>query len=185
MSARGLGDINLGEEVVPSLTQFRHTMELAGFLDAKKTVFRLTPEFHQLRAQSGFREIYPRLFKAHRLELDWSNYRAGRPYTILQAGMLFHLFLFAGFGHEWRAISDYFGFFDRAFPQILGVEGGSPEELRDAYEGSVCINWAVVFGIVDVSEDSESIRATPLLQDVVRFTPEVRQLFSHGLSSGS
>ena len=174
--AKGYDQLAIEEDHFPVLALFRWIMHFAGFLEVKKTVLRLTPEFHELRQRSGYREIYPRLFRAYSDDLDWADDPEEPDYPMLQRSMLFHLFLFKRLGSKWRDVEDYYSSFHKAFPQIVSVEGGSEEQLADAYLNRVVFGWNILFGIMEFNAE-EQIRATPFLDDLVIFSPQIQKLF--------
>jgi len=165
----------LREDEFPILGLFRWTMHFAGFLDAKKTFFRLTPEFHELHQRSGFREIYPRLFRTYYERIEWASGDWLPDYPILQRAMLFNLCLYKRYGKKWRDMGDYFKFFHRAFPQIVEIEGGNKQELLDAYTTRVSCHWSHLFGILEFTKKGK-VCATPLLDNLVHFSPKVSKL---------
>ncbi|MDJ0841705.1 MAG: hypothetical protein QNK37_34685 [Acidobacteriota bacterium] len=165
------------EDQFPILSQFRWTMNFAGFLDIKKTTIRLTPDFFALYQRSGFREIYPRLFHTYCEEYNWAADEWDPEYKIIQQAVPFHLYLYKRFGNQWRNPEEYFSFFQRAFPQTVALEGGSEQTLANVYRERVCDRWSYLFGIVEFREEGETrIRASSLLDQLVHFSPQIKKL---------
>ncbi len=89
--------------------------------------------------------------------------------------MLYNLFLYKRFGNKWRDTVDYFNLFHGTFPQIVSVEGGSKQELSEAYLKRVAYSWSHLFGIMEYTIEGKA-SATPLLGHFVNFSPKINRL---------
>ncbi len=159
----------------------RFVAQSAGLIRKFDGKFVLTKACQKLLAESGLSKIYPKLLRTYATKLAWASWDFEDDLRTIQHSFCFSLFLLAKFGDEWRPTSFYADKIAQAFPHLLTeaeeVSWSTPEkEFRDAYENRMMRRFGKAFGLIETEEDGSkytrkivSLRATPLLKEVVEF----------------
>lgn len=168
----------------PELETTRVVAQLAGLIRKYRGKFILSRECRQLLAESGFRAIYPRLFRAYVDDFNWEYRDPYQECPLIQQAVVFSLYLLVTFGDRPRPQAFYESCFLKAFPQVLDRIAASPRygtdpelEFRVTYTRRTLEHFLAFFGLARAKplltertygRDYEVIQ-TPLLGEVVQF----------------
>lgn len=123
----------------PELETTRVVAQLAGLIRKYKGRFILGRECRKQMADSGFKVVYPKLFKTYLESFNWEFRDPFREAPLIQQTAIFSLYLLARYGDSPRPQVFYEDCFVRAFPQAVAqtvptaYSRNPEEELRAAY----------------------------------------------------
>lgn len=167
----------------PELETTRVVAQLAGLIRKYKGRFILGRECRKQMAGSGFKAVYPKLFKTYLETFNWEFRDPFRGARLIQQSVLFSLYLLARYGDSPRPQVFYEDCFVRAFPQAVAQIVPTPyssnpeEELRAAYTRRTLNHCFEFFGIVKAKRLNTErtygrdyrVAKTPLLDEAIRF----------------
>jgi hypothetical protein len=171
------------EKDFPELEATRIVAQLAGLIRKYKGRFILGRECRKLMAGSGFKAIYPKLFRTYLETFNWDFRDAFREAPLIQQTALFSLYLLARYGDSPRSQVFYEDCFVRAFPQAVAQIIPTPysrnpeEELRAAYTRRILNYCFEFFGLAKAKllntqrtygRDYRVVK-TALLDEAIRF----------------
>ncbi len=172
------------ESAFMSLHVARLVATFAGLMRKHRGTFQLTRKGRASFERHGLAGVYPALLRTYATRLEWSSLDGFPRVPIVQASFAFALVLLVRFGHSTRPATFYVERWLRAFPGIEDVfeplvpvttAGRSRVDARGQFEhcfrGRVLERFFAYFGLAEVRAEprgrSVSVRATPLLHDVV------------------
>ncbi|MDF1553715.1 MAG: SEC-C metal-binding domain-containing protein [Deferrisomatales bacterium] len=174
-------DINK-EEDFSDLHVTRVVAELAGLLRKYKGRFVLSRPCRRMLAEGGIEALYPALFRAYVVKLNWWYGTRFPEVPFLQQSFLFTLYLLTRLGSEWSPATRYEDAFLHAFPRVLDEIAGNqyitPEAgFRFMYHYIVLHNFTGLLGLAEVEPVGENrflakeyrVRRQPLLEGAVQF----------------
>lgn len=167
----------------PDLHHARLVAEFAGLIEVHKGRFRVCQTCREMLARSGYRELYPRLFRTFVEEYNWA-YGDGFPeWPLAQHSFAFTLYLLQRFGADWRDPEFYEDAFLTAFPSTVDMLEDDLLETaeqvrRRIYRFRVLLQFAEFLGLVEVERGHDDpldrnirLRCRPLIDELVQFTP--------------
>jgi hypothetical protein len=168
------------EEQFESLHVVRLVCELAGIIETEGKRFVPTMKCRALLAEGGIAAIYGELLRTYLVDFNWAYRDMYEDCPGIQHTAMFTLYLLSQYGSEFRDWEFYADAFLAAFPMVEQEAGGDHlQTARDtvlwAYRARALERFARFFGLVEIDKTdymNAVIRATPLLQRVVRFNPD-------------
>lgn len=162
------------EDDVPFLTQTKHLLYLAGYIDLLKTRLRLTAKGINWLGTKDSVELFLYLLYASADDYDWL-YEESYPadFGIIQDSLPFSFLLLKEFGHHPRTVSEYKKEFSKAFPAVVGNDEGGYRSilLEAAYLILFFYDFCSFFGLIkfknrsSFTETADSIIITTELFD--------------------
>jgi len=160
----------------------RLVLELSGFLRKTKGRFYLTKKYQKIASKSGFKGLYPIIFRTYCREFNWGYWDRYSDVSFIQQSFLFTLYLLQQHGEKMTFTSVYEDDFLRAFPMVINeMEGSSystpKEDLRRCYYFRACERFLVFLGLAQleiIKGDKHyghkyKIKKLPLFDAVVHF----------------
>lgn len=155
--------------------------QISGLIRKANGRFLLTKICQKHLAQSGLKEVYPRLLKAYAMKFNWSYGGWDLDIPLIQQAFAFTLYLLDRYGDDWRPPSFYEDAFLKAFPQVLSQITGSlytsPEKsFRNRYTSRCLSHFCRAFGLiepeyqeVDRIQQISALRKSSLFSETARF----------------
>ncbi len=160
----------------------RIVLELAGFVRKTKGRFYLTKKYQKVANKSGFKGLYPVIFKTYCREFNWGYSDHYNDVPFIQNSFLFTLYMLKRHGDKMTFTSVYEDDFVQAFPMLIEemdeTSYSTPEkDLRRCYFLRAHQRFLVFLGLAELEiiegkgflENKYKIKKTPLFDEVVQF----------------
>ena len=140
------------EDDVPPITQAKHLLYFAGYINLLKTRMHLSAKGEQWLGSRDPGELYRDLLFVCADDYEWLDEDLFPPeYSIMQDSLPFSLLLLKESRHRPRTAAEYLKEFTRAFPMVIPKNSGAygPIMLEVAYQILLLNRFCHFFGLVE------------------------------------